>query len=820
MKNKIRFILFVFSMILIVPSIFAVCTVTFDKATYAPGETILAEMFCTENGERNIPYSLPWINATDSFVFQNDTGTTPGTTSQRFYKSYLIPITKVNITINASLRGTGLEGFDSATVTGAAVNTLIITNLSVGGKYLGLVSSMTAVVHDENGKKITGGLCNLQLYDNTKTTVLMKLESTMINGEVSFNGVATYIEFKEGTEYSPEIHCMCGGNSTLYYCIDEDGLSVTNSIGTASSSFTMNQWVTFYDNMNISYSNGTLSLQNATFLAGYGNKVYWYANKTNYFDSELIDKSENYLISNITGLTFISSENSFSIEANSTLSRLLAMELPASVPSGIYFIRQFHNIYYQNILVAQYVLRTNTFTVVGTEDSFKFNGVVLDKTNYYTGEYINICANITSTYDTRVEFEISYRYRCGNATDVTGLSSVDSYTEIRGINPAATQLRCAHLKIPYADVLTYSKSSCQAIVTLKSDYINTFDHKISLQGINFNVTDFGMYLEYEKDPDYPIVRLYPDWRRFDKLVDNKPLNYFRAKINITDINEVSLDPLNHVGDSDWDLYAIYTEKMPCSTDILNYTVLMGNGSKVNNPIESKALQWKDKDGNIISKCGLGIEEVNFSDVDDDYFEVYVWYEDFEERSTEALEEIANKTGTFHFSIECPDQGVISSSLNCTIKAQVESDQVMQKEVDFTCYIPSNGLEYSSFNFNQMVNKTMVAIQHNFYVPNEFINTKQYIVKCEANYYNLGSRTDTFYDAFYAVSPSMGLASASSSYFTEIDNKINNTLTIKSIISSGGGIRTLGLGTRLIIFVCIISLFILGYYYKKRDVHNG
>jgi len=117
------------------------------------------------------------------------------------------------------------------------------------------------------------------------------------------------------------------------------------------------------------------------------------------------------------------------------------------------------------------------------------------------------------------------------------------------------------------------------------------------------------------------------------------------------------------------------------------------------------------------------------------------------RSADALEGIENKTGTFHLDVACPSTGTIGSDMNCTINAYVEDSQTVQKEVDFTCYISDGITEYSSVNFNQMITKTPVAINQTFAVPSSFAEGTSYVLQCTADYYNLGSRRDSFYDTF-------------------------------------------------------------------------
>ena len=89
-------------------------------------------------------------------------------------------------------------------------------------------------------------------------------------------------------------------------------------------------------------------------------------------------------------------------------------------------------------------------------------------------------------------------------------------------------------------------------------------------------------------------------------------------------------------------------------------------------------------------------------------------------------------------------------MQCLITSTVEESQTMEKEVDFTCYIDNNGVRVSELNFNQMVNRTGISLQKHFLLPpSTIVDGRGYALRCEAGYYNLGSRIDTFFDTFIA-----------------------------------------------------------------------
>ena len=488
---------------------------------------------------------------------------------------------------------------------------------------------------------------------------------------------------------------------------------------------------------------------------------------------------------------------------------------------------------------------SNTFSV--TVSDLKINNVALDKSNYYTGESLHVCANVTNSYDRRLVFELEYDVRCSEniSNDETlDRSLLAQVSENRGVGGNQTQMQCVDITIPYADHLKYKTSGCYASVALNSDFVtDVTGYQTSKSSSSVNITDFGMYPQYELDPTYPLVRLYPDWRMFDEVVDGIDKNYYRAKVNITKLTEANLDPDSEIGDDDWDLYVLFSEDMACSSNIYNYTVTDSSGTVINNALENKAIQWVDGGGNYDQGCAIGIEDVNFSDTDDDYFIVKVWYEDFEERTTEALESsstsssrsadalegIENKTGIFHLDVACPSSGTIGTDMDCIVTAYVEDSQTVQKEVDFTCYISDGTSQYSSVNFNQMVTRNAVSLTQTFAVPSTFSEGTSYILQCNADYYNLGSRRDSFYDTFTtsgdSTSSTTGGSSTDGSGEEPEDEEGGTSPITGGAIGGGEGILKIGpieLGSSLFVYftggIIILGIFILAALALKNRRH--
>ncbi len=756
---KIKLMIFLLIALLSLSYVTSTCTITLNKASYIQGETATASMSCSEAAEKSKAYTLTWTNETGD-TEEIDTGTTPSTIGQTFIESFDISADWMpGVWLNATLTGSSLEGEDSANVTAQSATDILLSSSSFQGKYLGLTSSIisTATV---GGKELSGGYCRISLWDNDGIQMLDSKETKMVGGEVKEEFILDYESFDEGVDYKLKIICFCGTAASLYECIDEDGTSVEDTIGETIVPFTTNIWLTFNDDQALPavYENGS-DYPQAIVFAGFGEKTFWLINITNSKGTTLHIKGNNFLTNNVTGETFrrqIIEEGGLAI-ANGTNTHVAVFEVPKESPTGLYFIRSFIDVFFNNILVAQYIQKTETFNVTGTDDSFVLGEVITEKSNYYTGSSVHVCVNVTNKFTERVEFNTFYNIRCsstGSDFD-TERSIVAEHSERRAVNPETSQYQCADLFLDYVDHLVYQTSQCYASVTLQSPYIDTFDNKRLNTSTIFNTTDYGMYPEYELDPTYPLVRLFPDWRRFDDLIDGVSKSYYRAKINITDLQEAFLDPDNEINDTDWDIYAIFSDKMPCSQEMYNYTVLDLSGNIIDNPIEDKALTWKlFKNGrDIESHCSIGIEDVNFSDVQDDYFVVKVWFEDFEERSTLALENISENTGTFKVELDCPSQTDIGSTVRCQLTARLEQAGFAE-ETGFTCYLEQEGIRYSESTFQRMVSQegfNITGIHYNpiqnidFLVPSTLEDNSEITAKCEIIHYDLGGRQETISD---------------------------------------------------------------------------
>jgi len=772
-----KILIFLILSIYLISFVSAVCTVTLDKTSYVQGETASADMFCTLATEKSKDYVVNWTyeNGTQLEI---DTGTTPATIGEHFYQTYIISSTHpAGVYFNATLSDGILDGMDSANVTAGSPSSLIITGTTVGGGWMGLASSFKATIKDENEKAITGAQCNIDIKDNSNINTLMDLQVKSIAGKIDHHWVLYYDQFKEATDYVVHINCYCGLNGTTDACIDEDGNIVTNSVGEASFPFTTNTWVTFNeDPLPIIYSNGT-DYPNPVVYAGF-DRIHWHINASNNYGQVLKTTVSTYLINNETGKIYGNvnegignvPERTFTTGNSTAIFDHLVSQ---TTPTGIYYIRSFFDVFYKGQLVANYIKDTETFNVTSLEDTYTNHNVeartfdlavvntstvtqgltvtpIDGSVTYLTsGELGEFCINATNNYPGDIYTELSemnlYNPTTGHTFDLSAKATARAQEKAIG-----TSWLCYSIQIP-KEVEEHSDWQFHYTVRI-GEYDNIFncgnECNFELDTEYFWIREEAGRFEVISDVNNPAIRYFGNWRFFEETINNIARDYFTINVNITELHEYDVDPNNKIVDDAWDLYVIYTSNMPCTTELYNYSVLLANGSATNKNVMAKELQWFTN-GNLIQRCAVGIEDINLSDIDDDYFEIQVWYDNYEERQTEALEGIENKTGTFHLSVDCPSTGIIGSDIDCTITAYIEDSQMVQKEVDFTCYISDGTSQYSSINFNQMITKNALSMRKSFAVPSKFISEQQYVLQCHADYYNLGSRRDSFYDTFTA-----------------------------------------------------------------------
>jgi hypothetical protein len=284
---------------------------------------------------------------------------------RKFYTGGAALLIVAFILLIQSVSAINLKGTDETNITSSVVDSLLITNINVGGKFLGLINSLQATIKDKNQKKISGAICRITIWNNNQTNFILDKDSISSDGKVGLTWIPTYAAFIEGTNYVPTITCYCGTTSP---CFNEDGTPVLRSAGTASGAFTTNTWINFNQNpFPITDSKGN-NLTNPALTVK--DLVYWRRNATNNANVPLKATVTTYLINVATGVTYgkrnegstVVSERTFSV-GNENL--IFNHRISQDAPDGTYKIRLFFDVTYKDIPVALYMTDTDTFTVSG-----------------------------------------------------------------------------------------------------------------------------------------------------------------------------------------------------------------------------------------------------------------------------------------------------------------------------------------------------------------------------------------------------------------------------------------------------------------------
>jgi hypothetical protein len=129
----------------------------------------------------------------------------------------------------------------------------------------------------------------------------------------------------------------------------------------------------------------------------------------------------------------------------------------------------------------------------------------------------------------------------------------------------------------------------------------------------------------------------------------------------------------------------------------------------------------------------------------------------------------------------------------------------------------------------MITRTPVTLNKTFLVPSTFSQGQSYILQCHADYYNLGSRRDSFYDTFSISGTTSTSSSGSSSTsgwgdknIKEIEeNEEENSIQKKAPIT-GGIIGTISMPSTQTISIAstilVAILLILYFAIPKKEKH--
>ena len=409
-----------------------------------------------------------------------------------------------------------------------------------------------------------------------------------------------------------------------------------------------------------------------------------------------------------------------------------------SAVSGTECIDELGNQINSSIGSAKGSLKTKTWLTVNT---------IVNKDSYEMKEELFICANVTNVnYTKRIPMNIYHQVRCsaGNNQDYDtdrALIIDDKHDEydLRGISTNTTQMQCKKFILPELNYLEGRTSQCYAstnVWVLNDVHEEIFGYATTSP--TFNITS-------------DTINLNPDWQLLTSTKMNSIVNLSSSSFN--DYNGTgtgNIDLQLHSGFNEVDvIHAIDLFNLIANVTVQNLT------SNLTRHIDYE-LEFTEDDNIEIELRNVDLSKSSGIG----WWNITIDFYDFENRQTSALEGISNKTGTFHLAVDCPATVDKGNTMNCSISAMVEDSQVVEKEVDFTCYVTDGVTEYSSLNFNQMINRSLITLSREFLVPSSFIDGTQYVLQCHADYYNLGSRRDSFYDTF-VTSGSATISSSSS-----------------------------------------------------------
>ena len=779
----------------------AVCTVTLDQTNYVEGETVTANLICSENGEKNIAYTLNWTNAS-GYELEVDTGTTPAVRNTLFAQTYTLPsgyATTYGDTINASLTGEGiLEGTDSAPITTAGTTNLIIKDISITPEYfLEKFGAISYSVQDEVGNNISNARCIIDIVDGNNLPLISSGVGipTQGNGKTIFSQLITSSAFEKAKTYKWDIACACFNttsytSSTIGSCYEaETGNQVTTfknaitqypfTVTDVADKMVVNKtvditntngiWlenkhghrinitenVSLLEQENINWSSYNNSDGAAFLTAGEKFRVCMYANNT-FEEAKHIQMDHIHLIKYpgteifpycMSGEMCKDQENMhIEIQEGNYQKCGDWIKLPKYIKGQNKYKVLFHMSVegYEQ----EFELSSDRFTVFGEKSTTDYIPLV-DITNVTTDKYGN---NISSLSDIQVTFTYDY---FGDDEDIfvaeycfeqTDDDSIGGCYE-REFNPdfGKDKQIVDTFELPYF----LNDGNAEVAITVFQDQAglriaenirgygdtepyNTFTIK------NFNVTNLttsAYNSVVAACDDINVTLTYDFWGDEEAEYVGSFCIENVGDDNVKECEEISLDPDRGAGNTISHLLTLpyFDVSGEVELELFIYKKYP-DGTK-------RFVEHGDTEPyNRFNITTVLTDECKYSESFSQVLDL---------RNVVALEGIENKTGTFHLDVACPSAGTIGSDMDCTITAYVEDSQIVEKEVDFTCYVSDGLAQYSSVNFNQMVTRTSLSLTRSFAVPSTFTGGTSYILQCYADYYNLGSRRDTFYDTFTA-----------------------------------------------------------------------
>lgn len=445
---------------------------------------------------------------------------------------------------------------------------------------------------------------------------------------------------------------------------------------------------------------------------------------------------------------------------------------------------------------------------------------IVDKTNYVMKKEIFISANVTNVdFASRIPLEITHQVRCSagidNDDDLDRILIIhdDAMPDKRGISSGTTQIQSKKFMIPEVNYLQGRTSQCYASTEVRAlDKIGRILSTYVTTSPVFNITSTELNLD-------------PDWSLSDRTL-NSIINLSKfTEINGTGIGDIDIRLRGGFEE-------IYIERAMDLFNLIKNVTVRNTSSTLTEGVDF-VLEFLEDDN-----IEIEIRNVPLTNTGTEWWNITLEFYDhllnntlLQDRQAAALESIENKTGTFHLDVDCEASWGIGTAIPCVITAQVEDTQLVQKEVDFTCYIHENGEKISALNFNKMVTRTPFTITKSFLIPNSFGKNTEHTLQCEARYYNLGSRTDFFFDTFLAkdfssggVTPSVGGVPGEpepKNVIEKIVSAVGDSIgDIIDILTKPGALKTLSILQIIFIFAGLFSfmflLLVFGLMFRKRN----
>jgi len=366
---------------------------------------------------------------------------------------------------------------------------------------------------------------------------------------------------------------------------------------------------------------------------------------------------------------------------------------------------------------------------------------VTDKSEYEGREVMHVCANLTNIeYDSRIPVAIFHQVRCSagidnnNDLDRVLILSDDDKPDYRGINVGTTQMQCKNFIIEEKQFMQGLSNECYAsteVWVLDANRNKVIGYSTTSPKFNITLGD---------------IQIDADWQF------NLNGNYATTIINLS---ESKFGNINAIGVNNLDirLQKDYKESIRAEDQYFRYPRTLNAFFELENIINITA---KNLTGHTLSSIielnddgntELEIQNLNFSE--DIYLEVTMHIATFEERSTEALEGIENKTGTFAFSVEANQESNKDRTIDFLVSAQLEISDQDQVEGFFSCYL--NGHKGTTeIQFEHAINKlTAYTTTKTLNIPEGLEGIQTTI--CDLGFIGFGNDKDTASDTFIVSS---------------------------------------------------------------------